>query len=616
MSEELNLDKRKIDESEQLIESKKQKTEGNDFQIPNGVAPIKKEYIISLDSNVTLDDDAAEGATADRGEEETNNNKKKGKKQRGQNKARKLTQAKEQVKLCISIVDPEKPCIKGELCNLSHDIDSYFAQKPQDLEGTCSVWEALGYCPVGIKCRWLSSHFDKETNTLKYRDNYNRNDFRGEVNWVSNEDKRIMQKKQADLPVSDMAMKLQDNTKPLAEEERKILEAQFKESVIKPGEKKKLDHRNKKILSPLATVGNLPFRRLMKTLGTDVTYSEMTLTLPLIQGKNSEWALFKAHKSEYPGFGTQIATNKYWQAAKACEAIAKFTPNVSEINLNCGCPIDLLFKKGEGSGVMTNGNKMRNLLKNMAYCSGEIPVTVKMRMAIQDGKPLAIDLTKKLLGENGGDVAAITVHGRSRQQRYTKEANWDYIEQLGKVVKEYNEEYEEKKDVSDRPNPVYLIGNGDCYTYEDWYHHVGLEGVDSVMVARGALIKPWIFEEVEAQQYLDKSATERLEILRTYTNFALEHWGTDEYGLNTARRYLCEFMSFTHRYIPVGILERLPPKLNERPPKWRGRNELETLLASDNYQDWIKVSEMFLGKAGDGFTFVPKHKSNSYSKSE
>ncbi|GMF82757.1 unnamed protein product [[Candida] boidinii] len=136
------------------------------------------------------------------------------------------------------------------------------------------------------------------------------------------------------------------------------------------------------------------------------------------------------------------------------------------------------------------------------------------------------------------------------------------------------------------------------------------------MIARGALIKPWIFEEIEAKQYIDKSATERLSILEKYSKFAITHWGSDEYGVNSARRFLCEFMSFTHRYIPVGILERLPPKLNERPPQWKGRNELETLLGSNDANDWIKISEMFLGKSSDSFKFIPKHKSNSYETSE
>lgn len=101
-----------------------------------------------------------------------------------------------------------------------------------------------------------------------------------------------------------------------------------------------------------------------------------------------------------------------------------------------------------------------------------------------------------------------------------------------------------------------------------------------------------------------------------FAEFGLSHWGSDTQGVNTTRRFLCEALSFQHRYIPIGLLERLPGKLNERPPAYRGRNELETLLASPFAGDWVKISEMFLGKVDEGFSFVPKHKSNAYGGEE
>ena len=81
------------------------------------------------------------------------------------------------------------------------------------------------------------------------------------------------------------------------------------------------------------------------------------------------------------------------------------------------------------------------------------------------------------------------------------------------------------------------------------------------MVARGALIKPWIFEEIEKQQYLDKTATERLAYIERFARYGLEVWGADEVGLGTTRRFLLEWLSFAHRYVPLGILEHLPPKI-------------------------------------------------------
>lgn len=575
-----------------------------------GFAPIKPEFIVE---NVTVaevyDDEEAEGG--DRGQQEGS---KRSKKNRGQNKKRDLRQQKEEVRLCSSVLDPgsSQECKFGaDKCKNTHDVEFYLLTKPADIEGVCPVYAAIGYCPAGVKCRWLGSHYDKESKRLLRKEIDTKDNY--EINKISPDHRMDLQKKRYVFEKSDAYNKYLDtlvnsdgNKK---QEEAKDNAASYTEPPFTAAEKKRLNFSRAKIVSPLTTVGNLPYRRLMKTLGADVTYSEMALALPLLQGTKPEWALPKAHSSEYSGFGVQLAANHHQQASRAAEAIYNEAPQVSELNLNCGCPIDLLYRQGQGSALLDQPAKLVRILKGMSACSGDIPVTFKIRTGTKDNKNTAISLVKRVLTET--DVAAVTLHGRSRQQRYTREADWGYVGEVAKVVKELNEQKQENKDLTDT-QPTWFIGNGDCFTHEQWYDAVNTEGIDSVMVARGALIKPWIFEEIEAQQYLDKSATERLEHLRTFANFAVEHWGSDEYGIEVARRFLCEFIGFTHRYIPVGILERLPPKLNQRPPKWKGRNELETLLGSTDYKDWIKITEMFLGKASPSFQFVPKHKSNSY----
>ncbi|KAK6458704.1 tRNA-dihydrouridine(47) synthase [NAD(P)(+)] [Scheffersomyces xylosifermentans] len=585
-----------------------------------GMAAIKPEFIVESSSKVEIqyDDDEAEGG--ERGEPEKGSGGGRRKK-RGQNKNRDLKQKKEEIRLCTSLLDPENPkvCSYGpEQCRSTHNVEEYLASKPEDNEGICPVFKALGYCPAGLKCRWLQSHYDKETRKLikdLERTEKSKEELNYEVNIVSHEARGKLRKKQYEFEVASKVIEFIDTTVQSeenianAQQKRKDNEAAFVEAPFKIAEKKRLDFRNAKIVSPLTTVGNLPYRRLMKTLGADVTYSEMALSVPLLQATNSEWALPKAHRSEYPGFGVQIATSKHWAAAKVAEILYKETSHVSELNLNCGCPIDLLYRQGQGSALLDQPARLLRIVKSMNASSGDIPVTVKIRTGTRDNKNTAKTLVERLLAEN--DVAAITLHGRSRQQRYTREADWNYIAEVGQTVKEWNDKKEDDKESSDTQRTCF-VGNGDVYSHVDWYNAVNKEGIDSVMVARGALIKPWIFEEVEAQQYLDKSATERLDILHKFTDFALEHWGTDEYGVGLARRFMCEFLSFTHRYIPIGILERLPPKINERPPQWRGRNEMETLLGSTDYKDWIKITEMFLGKAGPDFVFTPKHKSNAY----
>jgi tRNA-dihydrouridine synthase 3 len=103
-----------------------------------------------------------------------------------------------------------------------------------------------------------------------------------------------------------------------------------------------------------------------------------------------------------------------------------------------------------------------------------------------------------------------------------------------------------------------------------------------------------------------------MEMLKKFAKYGLEHWGSDTVGVNQTRRYLCEWSSFLYRYVPVGIIETLPQRMNLRPEIFEGRDYLETLMSSGNVKDWVKISEMLLGPAPESFDFVPKHKSNSY----
>lgn len=132
------------------------------------------------------------------------------------------------------------------------------------------------------------------------------------------------------------------------------------------------------------------------------------------------------------------------------------------------------------------------------------------------------------------------------------------------------------------------------------------------MIGRGALIKPWLFQEIKEQKNMDPSSGERFDIMKKFINYGLEHWGSDTKGVENTRRFFLEWHSFMHRYVPYGLLERPPQKINERPERYHGRNDLETLMASGSCSDWIKLSEMFLGPVPDDFTFLPKHKANAY----
>ncbi|EKM56739.1 uncharacterized protein PHACADRAFT_194324 [Phanerochaete carnosa HHB-10118-sp] len=237
---------------------------------------------------------------------------------------------------------------------------------------------------------------------------------------------------------------------------------------------------------------------------------------------------------------------------------------------------------------------------------GEVPVTVKLRTGVKDGRNNAHKIMPRLSTEWG--AAALTLHGRTRQQRYSKLADWDYIKTCVDAVRAKEEE--------EGLATVPIFGGGDAFSSQDYWEKVNHSGVDGVMVARGALIKPWIFTEIKEHHEWDISSRERLELIRKYAEYGLSHFGSDTTGVNTTRRYLCEALSFQYRYVPIGLLEVLPGRLNDRPPAFRGRDELETLLASSDSRDWVKISEIFLGPAPESWIFTPKHKSNAHGAEE
>ncbi|EDN05780.1 tRNA-dihydrouridine synthase 3-like protein [Histoplasma capsulatum] len=671
-----------------------------------GVAPVKKEYLIEVSQSTgqaspraIADDDAAEAAKHH--EKDGGGAKQKGRREKkgGQNIKRTFGRSQDEKQLCQTVAYyPEfspNPCAFGKSCKFEHDIRKYLKNyKRADLDtfgGVCPVWEAKGRCPSGWKCRFVGSHMaERETedgrkelvlvedaSRMRHPTSTNGIEVDGVVNVVTTEAKLALAKKRYQTPKADsyttwidtVSREVERNLHGRNQDEAASVpgnadgqgtsdskdrkednRAQYTEPPFLPSEKRRLYFGPETpVLAPLTTQGNLPFRRLCVDLGAQLTYSEMAMSMSLVQGSKSEWALMKAHESEtlppavnpkqtivkdYDNsrdlkFGAQITGNKPWVALRATEAMTALCPQLRVIDMNCGCPIDMVFREGSGSALLDHASKLEKMLRGMNAVSGEIPITAKIRMGTKDSNPTATKLIERLImggvesheiGRGPAGVAAITLHGRSRQQRYSRQADWEYISQCAALVKRLNEQTDigtdtiKEPDARDQPSAgkVFFLGNGDCYSHEDYFNGIQKSGVDTVMVARGALVKPWIFEEIEKGQYLDKSASERLALVEKFARYGLEAWGSDEYGVGNTRRFLLEYLSFTHRYIPVGILEYLPPSIQDRPPAWKGRNELETLLGSDNYKDWIKISEMFLGPAHKDFKFEPKHKSNSY----
>ncbi|KAF7342235.1 tRNA-dihydrouridine(47) synthase [NAD(P)(+)] [Mycena venus] len=642
--------------------------------LPPGTAQVKAEFLLPVNatSSAVPDDDAAEGSsshvhghTPSDGQQDTRSSgpargkltKAQKKAQTGVNKGRRFGKVRDELDLCYQVAAGGM-CDFGDQCRNNHDVAAYLAAKPPDLafpapedinnmlipaawgaggdpasgsNTTCPVFAELGECRFASPRRvegcmiLIPAGTDSDSDVATSRGTSTQLTYPFPIatayqKEVEAADASKNTKPRPNVPVSSGGGPVvisepdqdQDMDVPVAQPSvDEIVEKRTGDTVppvdapdvpMRFLEKKRLDWAGKTYLAPLTTVGNLPFRRLCVSYGADITCGEMGLANSFLAGSKEEWSLVRRHPSEKI-FGVQIAGSKVPSVVSAAEVLAKECGNTIDfVDLNCGCPIDLVFKTGSGSALLDNVNRLGKIVLGMSRALGEIPVTVKLRTGVKDGKNTAHKLMPRLAPEF--NASAMTLHGRTRQQRYTKLADWEYIKQCVDAVRA-------RETDEDLPR-IPIFGGGDCFSSQDYWACVEQSGVDGVMVARGALIKPWIFTEIKEHREWDISARERLEGIRKYAEFGLTHFGTDTAGVNSTRRYLCEALSFQYRYVPIGLLEHLPGRINDRAPAFRGRDELETLLASGDSRDWVRISEMFLGPAPEAWSFTPKHKSNAY----
>ncbi|KAJ6649739.1 tRNA-dihydrouridine(47) synthase [NAD(P)(+)]-like [Pseudolycoriella hygida] len=587
----------------------------------DGICYVKKEFLVAADvqpivpktnSNTeeildtsncnngdeskTIDDSNKRKCSTS--EEQEPKRKKWEKKNRGQNKARHQNRFQHirEHNLCKSLFnghDNDKKC-PFEKCKYVHDIHKYLESKPKDVDGTCYIYSTKGFCERGLTCRFSGGHLDENLNNLK-ADFYNPDIACKTKNQISYDLQVTLRKRNYNFDLSKKILAEVDAEKKQRKENEGEKPTGFVSDtdIIKerPSEKKSINFREKLFLSPLTTVGNLPFRRICKEFGADVTCGEMACAVPICNGISQEWALVKRHESE-DLFGVQLCANNPQLLTFACQLL-KENAKVDFIDLNIGCPIELIYGQGAGSALIRRPNVLEIMVRSSSRLLGEIPFTVKTRTGVYSHKSVAHELVPKF--EEWG-ASCITIHGRSKEQRYTKRADWEYIEEC-----------------ASKATTVPVIGNGDILNFEEYNtSRLTAPSISGVMIGRGALIKPWLFKEIKEQKHWDPSSSERFEIMKKYVNYGLEHWGSDTKGVENTRRFFLEWQSFLYRYVPYGLLERPPQRINDRPEAYFGRDDLETLMASSKCSDWIKLSEMFLGPVPEGHTFLPKHKANSF----
>jgi len=308
------------------------------------------------------------------------------------------------------------------------------------------------------------------------------------------------------------------------------------------------------VMAPMTKGSNLPYRRLCDQLGATITMGEMALSRKLRKRSRPEFALIRRSEDEKV-FGVQLAgrdpEEMAWAAALAEERGADL------VDVNLGCPIDDMTRRGLGSALLRKPRKVESIVSAMK-AAVKIPVTVKIRLAWEEGRFVHVKIAQAAVA---GGADAVFVHGRTRQSRYRRPADW---ERIGEVVEAIQ--------------PVPVVGNGDILFPHEIEEARRRSGCAGVMIARGALIKPWIFAEAQDGQARDPDPEERLDFGRRYVALAKEHWGDDAGGIERLRGFLLWHLDFWCRFVP-----RCPdgayPKLQERNAPFEHRSELEALLA-------------------------------------
>ncbi len=230
-----------------------------------------------------------------------------------------------------------------------------------------------------------------------------------------------------------------------------------------------LELNNNVFLAPMAGITDKPFRELCREFGAGLVYSEMVSAKGLYY-KDKKTASLMDIAGESPA-AIQIFGSDADIMAEVIPQVMEFKPDIIDINM--GCPAPKIVNNGDGSALMKNPPLMGEIARKVVDAS-PVPVTVKMRMGWDSDNVLE---SAKIVEAAG--VSAICIHGRTRKQFYSGEADWDAIKRVKEGV------------------GIPVIGNGDIWFAEDVVAMLDYTGCDAVMIARGAQGNPWIFKQAQ-----------------------------------------------------------------------------------------------------------------------
>lgn len=259
---------------------------------------------------------------------------------------------------------------------------------------------------------------------------------------------------------------------------------------------------NNIFLAPMAGITDRPFRLICEKFNPGLVYTEMISAKGLFHNDAKTKQLLNMENENRP-IAVQIFGSDVESMGFAAEYVSKYADIV---DINMGCPAPKVVKNGDGSKLLLDLTKAKKIIQEVVKKSS-VPVTVKFRKGWDNDNIVAVEMAK--ISEEAG-ASAITIHGRTRAEFYSGIADWEII-----------------KKVKDAVN-IPVIGNGDIKNSEDAKRIFDQTGVDGIMIGRGALGNPWIFEEVNSNlngKDFQISNKEKLDLILEHLNLAIEEKG-------------------------------------------------------------------------------------------
>lgn len=224
-------------------------------------------------------------------------------------------------------------------------------------------------------------------------------------------------------------------------------------------------------LAPMAGITSSPFRTLMRHLGTGIVTSELISSHGILHQCEKTLKLAQFHEIERP-VGIQIFGEDLAVMIQSAQKMEELSPDFIDINL--GCPVPKVVKKGAGSALLRDPIHLGKLLSQLKK-QMKLPLTIKIRTGWDED---SLTLHEVIQAATDAGVTYVAIHGRTRAQKYEGEANWNLIAEAKARA------------------TIPIIGNGDIVTAEMAIRRLQESGCDGVMIGRGALANPWIFQEI------------------------------------------------------------------------------------------------------------------------